>query len=95
MNKELSTWLGLRPISMSPSLMLNTASLCALGYELDLGRPVIRFWNDTSHLRIDTTLPTQTALHVDRGSVHQIEWSETFKTAWVFPHFLDDYRRTA
>jgi probable phosphoglycerate mutase len=30
--------------------MLSTASLSALGYENDLSRPVIRFWNDTHHV---------------------------------------------
>ncbi len=30
--------------------MLSTASLSALGYENELSRPVIRFWNDTRHV---------------------------------------------
>jgi probable phosphoglycerate mutase len=30
--------------------MLSTASLSALGYENDLSKPVIRFWNDTRHV---------------------------------------------
>jgi probable phosphoglycerate mutase len=33
--------------------MLSTASLSALGYENDLSRPVIRFWNDTRHVEIE------------------------------------------
>ncbi len=31
-------------------LMLNTASVSALGYEHDLAQPAIRLWNDTHHL---------------------------------------------
>jgi hypothetical protein len=31
-------------------LALNTASLSALGYENNLSRPAIQFWNDTRHL---------------------------------------------
>jgi hypothetical protein len=30
--------------------MLTTASLCALGYENSLDRPVIRLWNETRHV---------------------------------------------
>jgi hypothetical protein len=36
--------------------MLSTASLSALGYENDLSRPVIRFWNDTRHVDVETEL---------------------------------------
>ena len=43
-------WLGLEPTANSRYLMLSTASLSALGYEKDLTRPVIRFWNDTRHV---------------------------------------------
>ena len=43
-------WLGLQPAANSSYLMLSTASLSALGYENDLSRPVIRFWNDTRHV---------------------------------------------
>jgi probable phosphoglycerate mutase len=42
--------LGLEPTANSRYFMLNTASLSALGYENDLSRPVIRFWNDTHHV---------------------------------------------
>jgi probable phosphoglycerate mutase len=42
-------WIGLEPIN-ARSLMLNTASLSALGYENGLFKPAIRFWNDTSHV---------------------------------------------
>ena len=43
-------WLGLEPTANSRYFMLSTASLSALGYEGDLSRPVIRFWNDTWHV---------------------------------------------
>lgn len=45
-----SRWLGLEPNANSRYFMLSTASLSALGYENDLSRPVIRFWNDTRHV---------------------------------------------
>jgi len=45
-----SRWLGLEPMANSRYFMLSTASLSALGYENDLSRPVIRFWNDTRHV---------------------------------------------
>jgi probable phosphoglycerate mutase len=43
-------WLGLEPTANRRYFMLCTASLSALGYEDDLSRPVIRFWNDTRHV---------------------------------------------
>jgi broad specificity phosphatase PhoE len=43
-------WLGIEPTANSRYFMLSTASLSALGYENDLSRPVIRFWNDTHHV---------------------------------------------
>jgi broad specificity phosphatase PhoE len=42
-------WLGLTADS-GRYLLLNTASLSALGYEHNLCRPVIRLWNDTRHV---------------------------------------------
>jgi len=39
-------WLGLEPF-VGKFLMLDVASLSALGYEHDLSDPAIRFWNDT------------------------------------------------
>ena len=45
-----SRWLGLEPTVNSRYFMLSTSSLSALGYENDLSRPVIRFWNDTRHV---------------------------------------------
>jgi probable phosphoglycerate mutase len=42
-------WLGLEPHS-GRFFMLKTASLSALGYENDLSRPVIEFWDDTRHV---------------------------------------------
>jgi probable phosphoglycerate mutase len=45
-----SRWLGLEPTANSRYFMLSTASLSALGYENDLSRSVIRFWNDTRHV---------------------------------------------
>jgi len=46
-------WLGLEPTANSRYFMLSTASLSALGYEHDITRPVIRFWNDTRHVDVD------------------------------------------
>jgi broad specificity phosphatase PhoE len=42
-------WLGLEPAA-GRYLLLSTASLSALGYEHNLGQPVIRLWNDTRHV---------------------------------------------
>jgi broad specificity phosphatase PhoE len=42
-------WLGLPP-GDGRYLMLATASLSGLGYEHGPDEPVIRFWNDTSHV---------------------------------------------
>jgi broad specificity phosphatase PhoE len=42
-------WLGLEP-SAGRYLLLSTASLSALGYEHNLGQPVIQLWNDTRHV---------------------------------------------
>jgi probable phosphoglycerate mutase len=44
-------WIGLEPTVHSMSFLLSTASLSAVGYEQDLGKPVIRLWNDTYHVR--------------------------------------------
>jgi broad specificity phosphatase PhoE len=43
-------WLGLAP-SDGRHFVLSTASLSILGYEHDMTEPVIRLWNDTSHLK--------------------------------------------
>jgi len=43
-------WLGIEPTANNRYFMLSTASLSALGYENNLSRPVIRFWNDTRHV---------------------------------------------
>jgi len=51
-----SRWLGLEPTSNSRYFMLSTTNLSALGYESDLSRPVIRFWNDTRHVNIQAEL---------------------------------------
>ena len=52
----VSRWLGLEPSANSRYFMLSTASLSALGYESDLSRPVIRFWNDTRHVELKSAL---------------------------------------
>jgi probable phosphoglycerate mutase len=49
-------WLGLEPTANSRHFMLSTASLSALGYEDDLSRPVIRFWNDTRHVELELAI---------------------------------------
>ena len=43
-------WLGIDPSVNSRYFMLSTASLSAVGYENEISRPVIRFWNDTNHV---------------------------------------------
>jgi broad specificity phosphatase PhoE len=45
-----SRWIGIEPSVNARSFMLSTGSLSALGYENDISRPVIRFWNDTHHV---------------------------------------------
>jgi broad specificity phosphatase PhoE len=42
-------WLGLSP-RMGRYFYLGTASLSTLGYESVISQPVLRLWNDTSHL---------------------------------------------
>jgi broad specificity phosphatase PhoE len=49
-----SRWLGIEPTANSRYFMLTTASLSAVGYENDLSRPVIRFWNDTRHVDMES-----------------------------------------
>jgi probable phosphoglycerate mutase len=44
-----SRWLGLEP-GGARYFLLSTASLSELGYEHHRSRPVIRLWNDTSHV---------------------------------------------
>jgi probable phosphoglycerate mutase len=43
-------WLGLEP-GAGRLFLLSTASLSAVGYEHDRSQPVIRLWDETSHLR--------------------------------------------
>ena len=43
-------WLGLPPAG-GRYFWLSTASLSTLGYEHDLTEPIIRLWNDTSHVK--------------------------------------------
>jgi broad specificity phosphatase PhoE len=45
-----SRWLGL-DASAGRYFLLSTAALSQLGYEHDLSEPVIRLWNDTSHVQ--------------------------------------------
>ncbi len=45
-----STWLGLAPGCAGRYLLLNTASLSALGYENSVSQPAIRLWNDDHHV---------------------------------------------
>ena len=42
-------WLMLEP-AVGRYLELSTASLSAVGYEHNMGRPVIKLWNDTRHV---------------------------------------------
>jgi probable phosphoglycerate mutase len=43
-------WLGL-PVSDARLLLLTTASLSILGYEHNLGEPVLHLWNDDRHVQ--------------------------------------------
>ncbi|HEY7426812.1 MAG TPA: histidine phosphatase family protein [Gemmataceae bacterium] len=43
-------WLGL-PVDDARLLLLTTASLSILGYEHNLGEPVLRLWNDDRHVQ--------------------------------------------
>ena len=43
-------WIGLEVTVNAKRFMLSTASLSAVGYENELSRSVIRFWNDTHHV---------------------------------------------
>jgi broad specificity phosphatase PhoE len=43
-------WLALHPGCVGTYLLLDTASLSALGYEHSLSQPVIRLWNDDHHV---------------------------------------------
>lgn len=45
-----SRWLGLEA-SVGQYFLLSTAALSELGYEHDMTEPVIRLWNDTSHVQ--------------------------------------------
>lgn len=54
-------WLGLEPNRNSKYFLLSTASLSALGYDHDLSKPVIRFWNDTRH--VDEWMTASPASH--------------------------------
>ena len=45
-----SSWLGLGPGCAGRYLLLNTASLSALGYENCVSQPAIRLWNDDHHV---------------------------------------------
>jgi broad specificity phosphatase PhoE len=46
-------WIGIEPIN-GKSLMLDTASLSAVGYENSISQPAIRLWNDTHHVLTST-----------------------------------------
>ncbi len=43
-------WLRSEALTLCRHFMLTTASLCAVGYEHELARPVIRLWNDDHHV---------------------------------------------
>lgn len=43
-------WIELDEMTCASRFMLSTASLSALGYELEISRPVIRLWNETRHV---------------------------------------------
>ncbi len=43
-------WIGFEQMTSAASFLLSTASLSALGYDRSLSQPVIRLWNETSHV---------------------------------------------
>jgi hypothetical protein len=43
-------WVGV-DAGFGRALALDTAAVCALGYEHTADRPAIRSWNDTTHLQ--------------------------------------------
>ncbi len=43
-------WIGVEPPVNSMLVLLSPSSLSAVGYDEDLTRPVIRFWNETHHV---------------------------------------------
>ena len=45
-----AAWLGLHPAVLGAYLLLDTASLSAVGYDRRPTQPVIRLWNDMHHL---------------------------------------------
>ena len=47
-------WLGLGPEG-GRMFILGTAAVCKLGYDHDLAEPCVRLWNDTAHLRTDSS----------------------------------------
>jgi broad specificity phosphatase PhoE len=52
-------WLGLEPRG-GRYFVLSTASLSAVGYEHDFTQPVVRLWDETSHLRLpDSASPRE------------------------------------
>jgi broad specificity phosphatase PhoE len=46
----VAVWLRLHPATFSAYLLLDTASLSALGYDRSRGHPAIRLWNDAHHV---------------------------------------------
>jgi broad specificity phosphatase PhoE len=65
-------WLGIEP-AVGRFLALNTAILSALGYENNLSRPAIRFWNGTHHLEEKSKLKSK------------YESDPTFTQSWPEP----------
>jgi broad specificity phosphatase PhoE len=61
-------WLGLEP-GAGRYFLLGTASLSAVGYEHDRSHPVIRLWDETSHLRSAVAPPLPAA---ERSRSHEV-----------------------